>query len=377
MALNIHDRLYLQILINGVEFPLDKLNTLQYLHISESVRSYVPVLNMKLVDATKFISQNNLLVDGAIIKVTIGVDGRKKSYEFRRFNHKAIPGGDGGTQYQVSAFLNVPLYWMASTMKAFNGTAAEAIKYIANACDLNFYGVTTSETQLWMPYNTRYCEFARQVAERAWVDSESCVQLAVSADKTARLINVSDFDTRKATEVFSNKGTYASALPVTDQQIVSKSGFFNSVGGYQDTMIQQSLTDTTDKDISQVNVKRNSKTISMNKSVKDSVPQAKVKYAPIDVGNITPHYEDALYQNRRLSGLFTFGVEFNTAYLVDSNLLDIVMCELTMPEVSGMQDISGNFLLTSKVTYIEGMNFYQKMECYRHGSNASQNSTEV
>jgi hypothetical protein len=377
MSLNIRDRLYLQIMINGVEFPLDKLNTLQYLHIGESVRAYLPTLNLRLVDATKFIAQNNLLVDGAIIKITIGVQGRKKTYEFRRFNHKAIPGGEGGTQYHISAFLNVPLYWMASTPKAINGTASEAIKKIANDCGLNFYGVTTSESQLWMPYNTRYCEFARQVAERAWVDTESCVQLGVTADKTVRLINVSDFANRKALEVFSNKGNYASSFPVTDEQLLSKSGFFNSVGGYQDTTIQQSLIATTDQTVSQVNVKRNSRVLSMNKALKDSVPQAKVSFAPIDVGNVSTHYENALYQNRRLSNLFTFGVEFNTAHLVDSNLLDIALCELTMPEVSGMQDISGNFLITSKVTYIEGMNFYQKLECYRHGANSVRSSAEV
>jgi hypothetical protein len=377
MALNIRDRLYLQILINGVEFPLDKLNQLQYLHIVESVRAYVPVLNLRLIDATKFIAQNNLLVDGAIIKITIGVHGRKKTYEFRRFNHQAIPGGEGGTQYHISAILNVPLYWMASTPKAINGAASEAIKQIANACGLNFHGVTTSESQLWMPYNTRYCEFARQVAERSWVDNESCVQLGVTADKTVRLINVSDFNSRRAVEVFSNKGNYANALPVTDQKLLSKSGFFNSVGGYQDTTIQQSMIATTDQIVSQVNVKRNSRVLSMNKTLKDSVPQAKVSFAPIDVGNVSSHYETALYQNRRLSNLFSFGVEFNTAYLVESNLLDIALCELTMPEVSGMQDISGNFLVTSKVTYLEGMNFYQKLECYRHGANSVKNSVEV
>lgn len=377
MSLNIRDRIFLQILINGMEFPLDKLNALQYLHISESVRSYLPILNLKLVDATKFIAQNNLLVDGAIIKVTIGIDNKKKTYEFRRFNHTSNPGGEGGTQYQISAYLNVPLFWMASTPSALQGTASEAIKSIANTCGLNFTGVTTSESQLWMPHNTRYCEFARQVSERAWIDNESCIQLAVSADKTARLVNVSDFDNRKPLEVFSNKGNYASSLPVTDQKLMSKSGLFNSAGGYQDTKIQQSFTNVTDKDLSKVSVKRNSKSISMNKELKESVDQSKVSYAPIDVGNTAEHYETALYQNRRLSNLFTFGVEFNTSALVDSNILDIALCELTMPELSGMQDISGNFLITSKVTYLEGMNFYQKLECYRQGSNATQNPAEV
>lgn len=377
MSLNIRDRIFLQVLINNIEFPLDKLNTLQYLHISESVRSYLPVLNLKLVDATKFIAQNNLLVDGAIIKITIGADNKKKTYEFRRFNHQAIPSGDGGTQYHISAYLNVPLFWMASTPTALNGTASETIKSIANTCGLSFTGVQTSETQLWMPHNTRYCEFARQVSERAWIDSESCVQMAVSADKTLRLVNVSDFETRKAAESFSNKGNYAGSFPVTDQKLVSKSGLFNSAGGYQDTKIQQSFVSLTDKDLSQVNVKRNSRSLSMNKDLKAAVSQSKVTYAPIDVGNISDNYETALYQNRRLSNLYTFGVDFNTAYMVESNILDIVLCELTMPELSGMQDISGNFLLTSKVTYVEGMNFYQKMECYRQGSNASGTSVEL
>jgi hypothetical protein len=377
MSLNIRDRIFLQILINGIEFPLDKLNALQYLHISESVRSYLPVLNLKLVDATKFIAQNNLLVDGAIIKVTIGVDNRKKTYEFRRFNHQAVPGGEGGTQYHISAFLNAPQFWMASSPKALQGTASEVLKQMANTCGLNFTGVQTTESQLWMPYNTRYCEFARQVSERAWINNESCVQMAVTADKTMRLMNVADFETRKASEMFSNKGNYASSYPVTDQKLVSKSGFFNSAGGYQDTKIQQSFTSTVDKDLSQVEVKRNSRTLSMNKELKDSVEQSKVSFAPIDVGNVSENYEKALYQNRRLSNLFTFGVDFNTAYMVDSNILDIVLCELTMPELSGMQDISGNFLLTSKVTYVEGMNFYQKLECYRQGSNGSRTSAEM
>lgn len=377
MSLNIRDRIYVQILINNVEFPLDKLNALQYLHISESVRTYMPVLNLRLVDATKFIAQKNLLVDGAVIKVTIGIDDKKKTYEFRRFNHQAIPGAEGGTAYHISAILNAPLWWMASTQAAMQGTASEVIKKMANTCGLSFTGITTSESQLWMPYNTRYCEFARQVTERAWIDTESCLQLAVTSDKVCKLINVADFTGRKAIEEFSNKGNYGSQLPVTDQKLVSKSGFFNAAGGYQDKKIQQSLVNLTNKDLSKVSVKRNSKSISMNKELKDSVPQSRVAYAPIDVGNTSDHYENAIYQNRRLSGLFTYGVEFNTSFLVDSEVLDLAKCELTLPELSGMQDISGDFLITSKVLYIEGMNFYQKLECYRQGSNAATNPMEL
>lgn len=376
MALHIKDRIYLQIVINGVELPLDKLNLLSYLHIVESARIYVPMLSMRLTDATKFLTQNQLLTDGAVITVTLGVSDIRRVYEFRLFG-SVDRLGPGGTDYQITGYLNVPKYWIESTAKTLTGTASETIKQIANTCGLSYEGINTTDSQIWLPHNTRYCEFARQVSERAWLDDQSCVQLAVLAKKTLRLINVGDFESRQVTELFSNRGAGGKILPVTDYNILSKSGFFNAASGYQQSKIVQSITSTADVDLSQLNVKRNSRRMSINKDVKDEVQQSKVLYAPIDIGNVSSNYEKALYQNRRLANLFSFGAEFVTSQMIKSEVLDLVGCDFSKPGLSGVQAISGTSLLTSKVTYVEGTNFYQKCEVFRHGINTDKENTQL
>jgi hypothetical protein len=376
MALYLKDRIYVQILINDVDIPLDKLNVLDYLHIVESVRIYLPMLTLRLIDATKFLSQNNLLGDGAIIKISIGLGTIKRVYEFRKFNHEETLGA-GGTEYLISGYLNVPNYWVASSFTPMKGTPTEVLKKIALGCNLKFEGVTTSDSQIWMPYNTRWCEYARQVAERAWVDKESCIQIAVTGQGVMRMVNVSDFETRKPAEAFSNNGDDKSAFPISDYNTIAKSGFFNVASGYQDSKIVQTLTAHTDVDLDKLVVKRNSRKISINKDVKDQVGQARVAYAPIDVGNVSSTYEKALYQNRRLSNLYNYGANFVTPRLVDSEVMDLVVCEFSKPEVSDVQEISGVFLLTSKVTYIEGLNFYQKCEVFRHGLNLAKDNKEL
>lgn len=376
MTLHVKDRLYLQIQINGVTLPLDRLNLLSYLHISESVRTYVPMLSMRLIDATKFLTQNQLLTDGALILVTVGIGDVRRAYEFRLFGTKDVPTG-GGTEYSITGYLNAPKYWMESTSKTITGTASSAIQHIANTCNLSFEGVQTSDSQIWLPHNTRYCEFARQVSEHAWLDEHSCLQLALLGRKVLRLVDVSDFESRKPREFFSNQGGYGNLIPVTDYNVLSKAGFFNAASGYKQKKIVQSIVTAADVDLSEINIKRNSHKMSMNRGVKDSVGQSKVTYAPIDVGNVSPTYEKSLYQNRRISNLFNFGAEFVTSKLIESDVLDVVGCDFSKPGVTGIQAISGAFLVTSKVTYIEGMNFYQKCEVYRHGINAQSEKTQV
>jgi hypothetical protein len=376
MAFHVNDRIYLQVVINGKDFPFDKLNLLDSLHIVESTRLYVPQLSLKVVDATKFLLTNNLLVDGAKIKVTIGLDDAKKTYDFRLFNAKDALGS-GGDDYHISGYLDVPKFWIESTVDSLTGTPTEALQKIATACGMSFEGTRTSDSQIWVPYNTRYCEWARQITEHAWVDDQSCMQSVVTADKKLRLVNVTNVS-RKPTEIFSNRGNYKSSFPITDFNVLSKSGFFNMASGYQDTRIAQSLTTAAsgDLDLSQVNVKRNSRKLNVNADLKELVKQSRVSYAPIDVGNTGKNYERALYQNRRLSNLFTFGAEFVVPVFVEANVLDSVLCDLSKPDVAGIREISGAFILTSKVVYIQGMNFYQKCEVYRHGMNTT-NTTQV
>jgi hypothetical protein len=376
MALFIKDRIYVQITINGRDLPLDKLSILQNLHIVESVRTYLPQFSMTYTDATKFIASNDLLSDAAVIKVSIGADARQRVWEFRLFQSKDVQS-DGGTVYTITGYLNVPKYWIESAADAYDMTASGVVKQIAATCGMTYEGLDTADSQLWIPHNTRYCEYARMVAERAWVDDQSCCQIAVLGDKRLRMFNVSEFDTRPSTVGFSNRGHSSSVLPVLDYNLISKGGFFNAQSGYQDNRVVQSLTTVDDGSYENINVKKNSRRLNMNKALKEDIEQSKVTFAPIDVGNVSETYEKALYQNRRVSNLYNFGADILTNLMVEANVLDFVTCELSKPDLTGIKSISGKFVLTSKVTYIEGMNFFQKCEVFRQGPNSQRDTTQV
>lgn len=371
MALYVQNRLYLQIVIGGIEIPIDVLNSVGYVHIVEHVRLLLPQLSMSITDATKFFTLNNVLVDGAIISITVGNVNRTQKFEFRLFSYTDVDG-----VYTITGYLNLPKYWLESRDTAILGTSSTVLKEIATTCGLTYEGPSTSDFQLWHPYNSKYAKFAKEIAQASWADANSCMQLAITRDKRMRLLNVSNFSAAASVELLSNRTTSSFSLPVTSINVLTKSGFLNGETGYQDTLIGQSLTTTTDQDISELVVRKNSATLSMNAGIKSQLEQARVRYAPIDVGNVNQNFHRATYQNARLAGYFSFGAEVLVPQLTDSNILDTVSCDMTKSDVTGVQEISGKFLVTSKVLYIQGLNVYQKIEVFRHGNNIP-NSTQV
>lgn len=371
MALYVQDRLYLQIVIGGIEVPIDILNSVGHVHIVEHVRLLLPQLSMAITDTTKFFTLNNVLVDGAVISITVGNVNKTQKFEFRLFSYSNVED-----TYTITGYLNLPKYWLESRDTATLGTSSTALKEIATTCGLTYEGPATSDFQLWHPYNSKYSRFAKEIALSSWIDANSCMQLAVTRDKKMRLLNVSNFNNAASVELFSNRTTSSVSLPVTSINVLTKSGFLNGETGYQDTLIGQSLTTTVDQDISELVVRKNSATLSMNAGIKSQVEQARVRYAPIDVGNVSLNFHRARYQNARLAGYFSFGAEIVVPQLTDATVLDTVSCDMTKSDVNGVQDISGKFLVTSKVLYVQGLNVFQKIEVFRHGNNLP-NNTQV
>jgi hypothetical protein len=205
------------------------------------------------------------------------------------------------------------------------------------------------------------------------INDSSCLQLVVSIEGALRYINVNTaFKEFKILDNLSNLPDVAQEFKiVSDYKVVNASGFFNNLGGYNDTRVSQS-TVTDGIAIKTLNVTKNTKNIDMSQSIKQSVSQGKITFAPIDTGNTSQTYEQSLYQNRRLSNLFSSGVELVTPKPIDSQVLDIIYVDLSKPGTSTVDSISGKYVITSKVLYIEGINFYQKLELFRHGNNSQE-----
>jgi hypothetical protein len=373
MSYSIKDRLDFQMAIGGKSVELES-NLIDFFHVVESVRLYVPMMTLRIKDINRFFTRNEVLVDGDTIVVSIGIQSKKIIYPFRLFSHKAIIE-NGVTSYLIHAYLDIPRYWTESTNEIVNDTSSSLLSQMCDVCSMTYDGVKTNDQQIWIPRNRRRAEFARYVVGRSYIDDQSCIQMGVQLDKTMKVRNVSDFTKFQIAQSFSNIGDQNQDV-ITDFNVINKAGFQNATSGYKDKQVRQSFLKDDDftKDLE---VRKNTRKLMLNSAFVKSLTQNRVTFSPIDVGNVSQSYEKAKYQNERLANFFATGVEFITPKLVTANLLDIITCDLSNPGAPSVKAMSGKYMLTSKVVYVENMNFYQKVECFRQGTNAIREDTQV
>lgn len=373
MPYMLKDRLFVSIQFNGREMPFD-VNALDYVHISSSVRTFLPILTFKITDIQKFLTLNNFLVDGTRITITVGKNQQKAGYNFRLFSFQEMPSAS--PSYVIRAYLDHPLYWTSSITEIQRGTTNKVLEEIARRCGMTYQGVNTSDVQAWIPQNLKLAEYARRLRDRGWINDSSCMQLGVTVGGTMRYRNVSDFATYPVLDYFATTKITDRVKPMTDYKIVNKAGFFNVSSGYGERRISQSV-DREDEDYSKLSLRKNSAKLMMNTSVQGAITQNKVAFAPINVGNVHANYERALYQNRRMASFFGLGMELMTPSFTEADLMDVVSVEVETPEIKGNRQYSGKYLVTSKVIYTQGANYYEKIELARHGLNEPREDTQV
>lgn len=373
MAIGIKDRLLFQLKINNMEVPLDQ-NTLDYFHMVESVRLHLPAMSLQIQDSTKFFSKNNLLVDGAPIQVTLGVEDKKLIFPMRYFTHKEMLS-NGSPTFRIQAYLDVPKFWTSSTVKTITATASGALQDICNQTGLTYEGESTNDSQLWIPHNRRFTTYSKYIANQAFIDENSCLQLMVNTAKKMRLINVSNFEKMQIRQVFANMPGADQSI-ISDYRIINKSGFYNNVSGYKDQQVVQSnLAD--DQVYKDANVRKNTSKLMMSEAVRKAVGQNRVQHAPIDVGNVNANYQRGKYQNQRLANLFNSGLEIVTPKLCNAEVMEVINAQISRPGATGITAVSGKYMITSKVWYLTNNNFYQKLEVFRHGINVRSEQTQT
>lgn len=316
MGYGIKDRVFIQLSINGVEVPLED-NVIDFIHIVESARIYLPMLTFKILDATKFLTKENLLVDGALIQLTTEVLNERDTYMFRLFSSREQIIG-GLTFYIVHAYLDAYRYWTLSMNSPILASASGVIRRCASAGGLQYDGPETADRMSWMPNNRRLCVLATETAQRAFIGPKSCFQICVGTDK--RLIARDISVLPGSVESYSNKELGGGTNIITDFGILNRGGFYNVDSGYKDFRFTQTLLQPVPPSgIRDVQVEKNSVKLMLNQEIR-GIAQNRVLYAPMNTGSVHSNYERAFYQNIRLANLFNFGIEIITP--VHSRLAD-------------------------------------------------------
>lgn len=369
---SINDRIHIGIYFNGEEFPFERANALDCLHMSCSTKVAVPMLYLKLTDAIGWITnQPHILSDSTRITVVVRTSNSstQSTYSFRLNSAKHHMISNVGASYEMDGYFDVPKYWHSSVSTPLEGSSNEVLQQIATGSDLKYRGQSTSDAQVWWPRNVQQHEWARRISERGYASDQSCMQLGLDLDGILVYQDISSMGTPTAKIAIGD--IRPNTVIGTSFKPISVSGSMNHYSGYSSTHIEQNPLET--KPFTQHThvafVKNEEGNLMVNTGVQRVVGQSRVSFASLSVGNVHENYERALYQNRRVNNLFSSGIEISTAERTEIQLLDTVQVSIDTPD-QFMKVYSGTYRVASRVVYVVGNNYSEKFELFRRTLNA-------
>jgi hypothetical protein len=252
------------------------------------------------------------------------------------------------------------------------GTSNDVIGQIASTCGVDYLGTKTSDGQVWIQKNRKYNEYASAIADHGYIDGQSCMHLGYDIDN--KLIYSNIVEKKNPTAVFLTSKYTQNTYTVTDFQVLNRSGLMNTISGYAEAIRDQSIFSTTSTLTDEVDVVRQTQKLMLHSDVYDAVTQSRVFFRPINAGNVHSNYQIAKYQNKRIANLYSLNVEVVVSQPTENvRLLDNVVYESKMQDGRNTA-YSGNYIVTSRVIYIQGFNYNEKFELTRQGLNIAANS---
>lgn len=373
MAFSLSNGLSVSLRLGDAEFPLDTVNRIKMLHIVESVQLQVPQLTLELIDATNLISRIGLQ-DGLPISISISNQNViLQDLTFRLFSYK--PEQENNVQkYTITAYLDIPKYWFGMARSSIRGTSSDALAQIAQTCGLDYTGIATNDSQLWVPGLKKYSSFARYIAERGYATASSCMVLAINLMKSMVYADIMNQPVPVITLASMNTAN-ENDYPVIDYNISSYSGGGVTNGGYFTTRVCSRIhvdQPPVSSIIETVNVNQNVNAPQISSIVRGLIGTRQVvNFGLIDCGNASEKHDAALYQNYRLKSLFTINADFVLS--MPCPLSVCVPFQFNATDNSGQPNVidSGIYITCSRVIYLNGANYFEKIAASRIGTNAS------
>ena len=358
MGYRVKDAIEISIRINGREYPLSDVNTLNYLHIGASSKFLLPTLCFSVVDVTKSMGEMGL-TDGSKIQVIISCDGQLVSRNFRVHSWSHPPGQD---VYTVDAFWDAPKFRVGTSDKALRGTSDSVLSTIAAACGLEYDGCSTSDTQLWLPRNKTFADFVTYVTAHGYINERSHMVSAVTSRGVLKYRNARDVP-KKFQGVYGYEAPRA--YKIEEYVPSTKAGMNNALGGYRSVRIENSTGSDVPISHDKLEFQPDSKNLLVNASVRDEQERGVVSYAPIGFGNVHTNFQRARYQNARFDLLKSLSCEF----LIFNPTVMEPLDELSFStSATTPSDYDGLYVLSSKVIYIQGNTYVEKHIGLREGT---------
>jgi hypothetical protein len=365
MSFKINETLYGALYINDREFTSQAGNAVNSIHIAAHTKNTLPTLQVTLFDMFGAIPELGL-TDGSSIQVKF-TGAEDITRNFRVHGWSRNPQGNGFT-YTINGYWDAPRYFVGSTARTIRGTSADALKEIANTCELDWHvdNVETSDSMLWVPRNATFGIFAKQISRYGYVDSSAYLGLAVDTRGVLRYRDLDDLDEPKYNVTYLV--TEANDVQLLDFNPTVTSGNNNLLTGYyHDRIVQSAHTDQVSTTISEQTVNTKSIEPLVNLDLREEIVRGGVSYTPIDFGNVHANYEQARYQNIRIGRLNSLMGEFLFGVQTPFEAFDTFV--FAYPNEQGSAEYNGTYIVTGKVIYTGGSSYYEKVLAVRMGLN--------
>jgi hypothetical protein len=351
----VQGRLEISVYINNIQFPLDTMNVLGFLHVGWSTRKLLPTFHMSISDVQHVLDQVELQ-DGIPIRIVVKpYSSTTVTYNFRKFHHKKQFNGNCFI-YEMDGYLDVVKYWTGTANAGIRGTSNDVLSQIAQQCGLQYDGVSTNDSQLWMQRNRTYGEFATNTAWRGYVSDTSFVRCGVDPRGILMYRDVNNLPPPQSTIVLGQfvNGSYTAV----DYEPAAKSGLNNKMVGDVANAAHNQLSFTPD-----------STSPLLNLAVRSQMVTGYQSFGGIDVGNTHDNYEKALYQNIRYANLYGLDVEFLMQTPTPFTLFDTFT--FSVDQESNKQDVAyaGTYTVAAKAFLVSGANYAEKLLGVRQGTN--------
>lgn len=387
--LRIRDDIYVGLVIGNQQYPLESTG-FQSLKIVSSLDTFVPMLEIQLVDNLNFFSSSITLADGLQLQVQLGTTERDWETMFFRVHKFRQNKENSSNLYAITAYLDVPLFYLATANKPFAGTSYAAIQAIAGRSGLSFKGDATSDSQVWHPRNDRYCVWAQKIMQHAYAGDQSLMKIGVTPLKELRFRDVMRADlsnTAMPSFVSGESESSKRIYQMVDAQAISRSGFNNAMGGgYGHRLVVQKAETVFQQTRDEIPFKRWSPYLEVSRDIRGQVTGAAgspgvqvVEFSAIDCGNTHAKYWEAGYQNRRQSRLFSVGASIMTQQRTGVNILEPVRyLPINTPAAVGLstkEEVRGVYMVTAKSIRLEMGNYVERFELFTQGSNYDPSKT--
>lgn len=389
--LRVRDDIVLGLVIGNIDeqYPLDKTG-FKSLKIVSTIDSYIPTMELDLPDTVNFFTERITLADGLPIKIQLGTsEDDVQVYKFRVHKFQEYKE-NGASFYRIIGYYDVPQFFLATGNKPFRGTSNSVMQQLAQQNGLEFEGDGSSDNQVWLPRNDRFCVFAQKTMVHAWASDSSLFKLAVTPTGKMRYRDVFKFDpgAKMPTFVNTDEKPGKGMFQMKDNSSVSRSGNNNiQGGGYGHRLVTQRLESEFQKTKEKVKFRRLMPKLEVSKEVRGILKATPgspgvlhTEFAPIDCGNVHAKYWEAEYQNKRLARLFSLGARLLVEVPTGVEVLEPVRyMPQYMPGVSEAdvkEQAQGVYVVTAKAITVQMANYFESFELYTTGSASDPGRTE-